>query len=126
MTQVVDTSGDSPRVRSNLQVPADADGSLIERNTLVISGFLEGDQQNSIGFVLDERFRERVDAALEELLTRGLGKLFKVGSLKRDRANAITVDLKGDSVQASIILKHDIFRPRLVAQVIDSDFRELV
>jgi len=63
MTQIVDTSDpQNPVVRSDLQVPADADGgSEVEKTIVVVDSFLDGEQQEVIKFVLDERFRERVD-----------------------------------------------------------------
>ena len=55
MAQIIDTSDpENPVVRSDLQVPADADGSHVEKTVIVVNTFLEGEQKAEIRFVLDE------------------------------------------------------------------------
>ena len=129
MTQIVDSSNpENPVVRSNLQVPADADGSKVERNVIIVDGFLEGERQSTIRFVLDPRFRERVDEALSELIARGIGVVFDpTQTLSRDNSNAIRLNLGGsDSPRASIIMRQDVNREEQVLRIIDLDFRELI
>lgn len=129
MAQITDTSDpQNPVVRSDLQVPADADGSHVEKTVIVVNTFLEGEQQAEIKFVLDERFRDRVDAALTELISRGVGVVFDpTEALSRDNSNAIRLNLGGeDSPRASIIMKHDVNRDEQVPKIIDTEFRELI
>ena len=129
MTQIIDTSNpENPVVRSDLQVPADADGSHIENTVIVVDTFLAGEQKAQIRFVLDERFRDRVDAALTELISRGVGIIFDpTEALKRTNSNAIRLNLGGeDSPRASIIMKHDVNRDEQVPKIIDTEFRELI
>ena len=129
MTQIIDTSDpQNPVVRSDIQVPADADGSHVEKTVIVVDTFLEGEQQAEIRFVLDERFRDRVDAALTELISRGIGVIFDpTEALLRDNSNAIRLVLGGeDSPRASIIMKHDVNRDEQVPKIIDLEFRELI
>lgn len=128
MTQITDTSDpENAVVRSDLQVPADADGSHVERNVIVVDSFLFGERQNTIRFVLDERFRDRVDASLQELIDRGIGVVFEADALLRDNSNAIRLNLGGsERPRASIIMKHDANREEQVARIIDLEFRELI
>ncbi len=129
MGQIIDTSNpENPVVRSDLQVPADADGSHVERTVIVVDTFLEGEQKAKIRFVLDERFRDRVDPALAELISRGIGVVFDpTQTLSRDNSNAIRLELGGeDSPRASIIMKHDVNRDEQVPKIIDTEFRELI
>ena len=128
MTQITDTSDpENAVVRSDLQVPADADGSHVERNVIVVDSFLFGERQNIIRFVLDERFRDRVDASLQELIDRGIGVVFEADALLRDNSNAIRLNLGGsERPRASIIMKHDANREEQVARIIDLEFRELI
>ena len=129
MTQIIDTSDpQNPVVRSDIQVPADADGSHVEKTVIVVNTFLEGEQQAEIKFVLDERFRDRVDATLTELISRGIGVVFDpTEALLRDNSNAIRLVLGGkDSPRASIIMKHDVNRDEQVPKIIDTEFRELI
>ena len=128
MTQITDTSDPTNAVvRSDLQVPADADGSHVERNVIVVDSFLFGERQNIIRFVLDERFRDRVDASLQELIDRGIGVVFEADALLRDNSNAIRLNLGGsERPRASIIMKHDANREEQVARIIDLEFRELI
>lgn len=128
MAQITDTSDpENAVVRSDLQVPADADGSHVERNVIVVDSFLFGERQNIIRFVLDERFRDRVDASLQELIDRGIGVVFEADALLRDNSNAIRLNLGGsERPRASIIMKHDANREEQVARIIDLEFRELI
>ena len=128
MTQITDTSDPTNAVvRSDLQVPADADGSHVERNVIVVDSFLFGERQNIIRFILDERFRSRVDASLQELIDRGIGVVFEADALLRDNSNAIRLNLGGsERPRASIIMKHDANREEQVARIIDLEFRELI
>ena len=129
MTQIVDTTDpENPVVRSDLQVPADSDGSHVERNVIIVDGFLEGERQSIIRFILDPRFRERVDAGLEELIARGIGVVFDpTQTLSRDNSNAIRLFLGGsDSPRASIIMRQDVNREEQVPKIIDLEFRELI
>ena len=129
MAFIIDTSDpENPVVRSDLQVPADAEGSHVETNVLIVNTFLEGEQRAQIRFVLDERFRDRVDAALTELISRGVGIIFDpTEALKRTNSNAIRLNLGGeDSPRASIIMKHDVNRDEQVPKIIDTEFRELI
>ena len=121
MAQITDTSDpENAVVRSDLQVPADADGSHVERNVIVVDSFLFGERQNIIRFVLDERFRDRVDASLQELIDRGIGVVFEADALLRDNSNAIRLNLGGsERPRASIIMKHDANREEQVARIID-------
>ena len=128
MAQITDTSDpENAVVRSDLQIPADADGSHVERNVIVVDSFLFGERQNTIRFVLDERFRSRVDASLQELIDRGIGVVFEADALLRDNSNAIRLNLGGsERPRASIIMKHDANREEQVARIIDLEFRELI
>ena len=129
MTQILDTSDpQNPVVRSDLQIPADADGSRVERNVIVVDGFLAGERQSIIRFVLDPRFRERVDAGLAELIARGLGVIFDpTQTLSRDNSNAIRLNLGGEEhPRAAIIMKHDRHREEQVLRIVDLDFKELI
>ena len=128
MAQITDTSDpENAVVRSDLQVPADADGSHVERNVIVVDSFLFGERQNTIRFVLDERFRDRVDASLQELIDRGIGVVFEADALLRDNSNAIRLNLGGsERPRASIIMKHDANREEQVARIINLEFRELI
>lgn len=130
MTIIVDTSGDEAITRSNLQVPADADGSKIQKTIIVVDTFLEGDRRDTIEFVLDERFRERVDVSLQELIEKGKNVTFDSSreQLRRDLAQSIRIDLSGKEgfPRASIVMKHDLFREEQVPQIIDTEFKELV
>ncbi len=128
MAQITDTSDPTEAVvRSDLQVPADSDGSHVERNVIVVDSFLVGERQNVIRFVLDERFRDRVDASLQELIDRGIGVVFEADALLRDNSNAIRLNLGGsERPRASIIMKHDANREEQVPRIIDTEFRELI
>lgn len=130
MAQIIDTSNpEETIVRSDLQIPADAQGSQVEKKVVVVDTFLEGEQRDTITFVLDERFRERVDAALVELLNRGTGIVFNPKDApNRDLANSIRLNLGGEegNPRASIIMKHDVNREEQVSKIVDTKFREFV
>jgi len=129
MAQITDTSDPTEAVvRSDLQVPADSDGSHVERTVVVVDSFLVGERQNTIRFVLDERFRDRVDASLQELIDRGIGVVFDPANvLSRDNSTAIRLNLGGsERPRASIIMKHDANREEQVPRIIDTKFRELI
>ena len=130
MSQIVDTSGDSAVVRSDLQVPANAEGSEIEKTVVIVDTFLVGDRRDTIEFVLDERFRERIDAALQELVEKGKNLVFDPNQeqLRRDLAQSIRIDLSGNEgfPRASIVLKHDLFREEQVPKIVDTEFKEFV
>ena len=130
MSIIIDTSGDEAITRSDLQVPADAKGSEIDKTIIVVDTFLEGDRKDTIEFVLDPRFRERVDAALQELVEKGKNIVFdsEREKLRRDQAQSIRVDLSGKEgfPRASIIMKHDLFREEQVPRIVDTEFKEFV
>lgn len=130
MSIIVDTSGDEAVVRSDLQVPADAKGSEIDKTIIVVDTFLEGDRRDTIEFVLDERFREKVDTALQELVEKGKNIVFdsEREKLRRDQAQSIRIDLSGKEgfPRASIIMKHDLFREEQVPRIVDIKFKEFV
>ena len=128
MAQVFVSNNEETTVRSDLQVPADADGPQIQRTIIVVNSFLEdGQRVDTIEFVLDERFRERVDAALKELIERGEGIIADPGTLERDFSQTIRVELGPDlKTYASVTMKHDLFREEIVDDVVDSEFKEFV
>ena len=132
MAQITDTSDATEAVvRSDIQVPADADGSHVERNVVVVNSFLEGERQATIRFVLDERFRQRVDESLQELIERGIGVMFKSNALLRDNSNAIRLNLgiadgAFEGPAASILMRHDVNREEQVPRIINTEFRELI
>ena len=127
--QLVDTSDpQNPVVRSDIQVPADADGPQIDRTVIVVDTFLDGQQRETIRFVLDERFRDRVDAALTELISRGIGIVFDpTEGVKRDLANSIRLNLDESEghPHASIVMKQDVNREEQVPKILDTEFSEL-
>lgn len=128
MAQVFDNSNpENPTVHSDLVVPADAEGNHANKQIIVVDTFLDGEQRDIIAFVLDERFRERVDASLNELLARGLGKVFQRSreATIRDLAQSLVVDLGSDNVtRASIIMKTDVFREEQVPKILNTTFTE--
>lgn len=128
MSQVFDnTDPENPTVHSDLVVPADAEGNHANKQIIVVDTFLDGEQRDIIAFVLDERFRERVDASLNELLARGLGTVFQRSkeSTLRDLAQSLVVDLGGDTTpRASIIMKTDVFREEQVPKILNTEFTE--
>ena len=130
MTIIIDTSGDEAIARSDLLVPADAEGPRTQRTVVVVDTFLEGDKKDMIEFILDERFRERIDAALQELVGKGKNLVFdpKQEQLRRDLAQSIRIDLSGKEgfPRASIVMKSDVFRGEQVSRIIDLEFKELV
>jgi hypothetical protein len=127
MTQIFDLSGDAPVVRSSIQVPADAKPPKISRTILVIDNFVAGEQRGSIEFVLDERFREQVDSALQELIDRANVFDPEKEQTQRDLSSALAVDENGSkATYASVLMKHDVFRPEQVNKIIDIEFREFV
>jgi hypothetical protein len=123
MAQVFDTSNpEKPRARSELRVPADADGSILVRKTVVVDNFLSGSVPDRIEFVLDERFRER---SLKSLLDQS--ELGSVGVPERDLANFIPVDLAATSPSyITGLMKHRLYRRDAVEKLIDIEFREFV
>jgi len=130
MSLITDTSGDEAVIRSDLLVPADAEGPRTQRTVVVVDTFLEGDKKDTIEFVLDERFRERIDAALQELVEKGKNLVFdpKQEQVRRDLAQSIRIDLSGKEgfPRASIVMKHDLFRGEQVSRIVDPEFKEFV
>ena len=128
MTQVFDVSGDNATVRSDIKFPPDSAPPETQRTVVVVDNFLVGGREERIEFVLDERFRERVDAALQELIDRAKGLVFDPSDkVERDFTNAVTLDLGEEGKTfISIIMKHDLFRDDQVPKIIDTEFRELV
>ena len=127
MATIIDTSGDEAVARSDLKTPADAAGSEIKKTVVVVDNCLIGEKEEIIEFVLDERFRDKVDDALSELINNAI--LFKdeEGRAARDRSTAITLDLEAEGkVFASIIMKHDLFRDNELPKRIDKEFSELI
>ena len=128
MAQVIDTSGDEAIVRSDIKTPPDTNPPETQKTVVVIDNFRIGDREERIEFVLDERFRERVDAALQELIDRAIGLVFDpTDKIERDFTNAVTLDLGTEGRNfISIIMKHDLFRDDQVFKIIDTKFKELV
>ena len=128
MTQIIDISGDEAIVRSDIKTPPDISPPETQRTIVVVDNFLIGGREERIEFVLDERFRERVDKALQELINRGKGLVFDPSdTIERDFTNAVTLDLGVEGKNfISIIMKHDLFRDDQVPKIIDTEFKELV
>lgn len=127
MAQVIGISGDNTIVRSDIKTPPDIAPPETQRTVVIIDNFLIGGQEERIEFVLDERFRERVDAALQELIDRAEGLVFDpMDKVERDFTNAVTLDLGTEGKNfISIIMKHDLFRDDQVPKIIDTRFTEL-
>ena len=127
MAQVIDTSGDEAIARSDIKTPPDTNPPETKRTVVVVDNFLVGEQEERIEFVLDERFRERVDIALQELIDRAKGLVFDPSDkIERDFTNAVTLDLGVEGKDfISIIMKHDLFRDDQVPKIIDTEFKEL-
>lgn len=128
MTQVIDISGDEAVVRSDIKIPPDANPPETQKTVVIVDNFLIDDREERIEFILDERFRERVDIALQELIDRAIGLVFDpTDKIERDFTNAITLDLGTEGRNfISIVMKHDLFRDDQVPKIIDTRFTELV
>ena len=125
MAQVIDTSNpEQPVARSDIQVPADAQTYKPNYQIVVVQNFLDGQQTDTIEFVLDERFREH---AIQSLLNRSVNFIGPSGVPDRDLASFIRIDLSSaDPIYISAIMKAPLYRPDAVNKIIDTQFKELV
>jgi hypothetical protein len=123
MAQIFDSSTGETIVRSDLRVPADAQGNPLNATIVRVENFLTADERpDAIDFVLDERLRERT---LKTLLDRSV--IGSVGIAQRDLANSIIVDRASVTpVYITALMKSRLYDPQAVRKVIDIEFKELV
>jgi len=130
VAQVIRSIGGEVVLVSDLAQPTSVQPDELQRQIVVVENFLDGEQTDTITFVLDERFRER---AIQELIERGIGADLPVGPANRDLAGFVEVDLQSFVTEdertptyLSTLMKSPTYRQDVATKIIDTSFKEFV
>ena len=122
MPQKFETVDGEIEVSSDLPIPPNMEGPVLNRNVTIVDNFIVGELRDFIAFELDERFR---DVALAELVERGDGVEAAETMNNRDFGNNIFIDLNSDTaIYITALMKSPIYRPTITYDVIDREFTE--